>query len=127
LALREQLPDPRDRALSHNNLVRYLDRSGTPSALVEAPRHQLAALVYQLVAGLGQDLQASLHNYAIDFRRAHDAGTPPAIPRLAELLADPAFRPLDEWLSRRGADVDELQAAVDQFLDVARQAAMEEA
>jgi tetratricopeptide (TPR) repeat protein len=126
LALCEQLPDPRDRAISHNNLTSYLDRSGTPSALVEAARHQLAALVYRLVAGLGPDLQTSLVSYAIDFRRARDAGAPPVIPRLAELLADPAFRPLDEWLRRRGAAVDKLQAAVDQSLERALQAAMEE-
>jgi hypothetical protein len=126
LAFREQLPDPRDRAISHNNLATYLERSGTPSALAEAPRHRLAALVYRLVAGLGQSLQTSLGNYAIDFHRAQAAGTQPAIPRLAELLADPAFRPLDEWLRRRGVDVDELQAAVDQFLEKARQVALEE-
>ena len=98
LALCEQLPDPRDRAISHHNLAIYLERSGTPSALAESSRHQLAALVYRLVSGLGQDLQTSLHNYAIGFRRAHAAGTPLVVPRVAELLADPAFRPLEEWL-----------------------------
>ena len=117
LALREQLPDPSDRAISHNNLANYLERSGTPSALAESPRHQLAALVYRLVSGLGQDLQTSLRNYAIVFRRAQAAGTPLAVPRLAELLADPAFRPLDDWLRQRQADVAEVQAAVDQFLE----------
>ena len=100
LALREQLPDPSDRAISHNNLAIYLERSGTPSALAESSRHQLAALVYRLVSGLGQDLQISLHNYAIDFRRAHAAGSPagraspgrtPRRPRLppAEGMAPP--------------------------------------
>ena len=126
LAIRDQLPDPSDRAISHNNLAIYLERSGIPSALAEAPRHQLAALVYQLVSGLGQQLQTTLRNYAFVFCRSRAAGTPPAIPRLAELLADPAFRPLDDWLRRRGADVNEVQAAVDQFLETARRAAMEE-
>jgi tetratricopeptide (TPR) repeat protein len=124
LAIRNQLPDPDVRAGSHNNLALYLGRSGTPSALAEAPRHQLAALVYRLGSGLGQHLKHSLRNYANIFRRAR-AGTPPAIPRLAELLADPAFRPLDDWLRRRAADVNEVQAAVDQFLETARQDAME--
>jgi tetratricopeptide (TPR) repeat protein len=126
LALCERLPNPADRAVSHNNLANYLQRSDTPSALAEAARHRLADLVYCLIAGLGQSLQTSLRNYAIGFRRARAAGTQPAIPRLAELLADPAFFPLDEWLRRRGADVDKVQAAVDQFLEQARQAAMEE-
>jgi hypothetical protein len=68
----------------------------------------------------------SLHNYAIDFRRAHDAGTPLTVPRVAELLADPAFSPLDDWLRQRPADVAEVQAAVDEFLEQARQAALGE-
>jgi tetratricopeptide (TPR) repeat protein len=126
LALREQLPNPHDRAVSHNNLANRLERSGTPSALAESPRHQLAALIYRLVAGLGQSLQFSLHNYAVLFRRAHAAGTPLMVPRVADLLADLAFRPLDDWLRQREADVTEVQAAVDQVLDMARQTALEQ-
>jgi tetratricopeptide (TPR) repeat protein len=124
LVLCEQLPDPSARAISHHNLANYLERSGAPSTLAEAPRHRLADLVYLLVAGLRQHMQTSLHNYVIRFRRAHAAGTPLAVPRVAELLADPAFRPLDDWLRRRQVDVDELQAAVDQVLEMARQAAL---
>ena len=126
LALREQLPDPSDRAISHHNLANYLERSGTPSALAESSRHQLAALVYRLVSGLGQDLQTSLHNYAVRFRRAHAAGTPLVVPRVDELLADPAFHPLKEWLRLRQADMADVQAAVDGFLEQARQAALKQ-
>ncbi len=126
LALLEALPDPLDRAISHNNLATYLKRSGTPSALAESPRHQLAALIYLLVAGLGQDLQTSMHNYAIDFRRAHTAGTELDVPPVAGLLADPAFRPLDDWLRQRKADMGEVQAAVDKELEQARQLALEQ-
>jgi esterase/lipase superfamily enzyme len=126
LALCEQLPDPSDRAMSHSNLAVYLERSGTPSGLAESPRHQLAALVYRLVAGLGQHLEISLNNYAILFRRAHLSGTPLAAPPLAELLTDPAFSPLADWLRQRQADVAEVQAAVDQALDAARQAALQQ-
>ncbi len=68
----------------------------------------------------------SLHSYAIIFHRARAAGTPPIIPRMAELLDDLAFRPLDEWLRRRRADVEEVQIAVDQALEPARQAAMKD-
>jgi tetratricopeptide (TPR) repeat protein len=124
LALREQLPIPADRAISHNNLASYLERHGTPSALAESPRHRLAALIYRLVAGLGQDLQTSLHNYAVRFGRARAASTELAVPRVAALLADPAFRPLDEWLRQRQVDPDALQSAVDQFLNQARQASL---
>jgi tetratricopeptide (TPR) repeat protein len=124
LARREQLPDPVDRAASHSNLANYLERRGSPSALAEAPRHRLAALIYQLVARLKRDLQTSLHNYAVGFNRARAAGTKLAVPRVAELLADPAFRPLADWLRPRQANLDELQAVVGQFLEQAEQAAL---
>jgi tetratricopeptide (TPR) repeat protein len=123
LALREQLPDPADRAISHHNLANYLGKSGTPSALAESARHRMAALLYCLVAGLGQALQTYLHNYAILFRRAHAAGTVPAIPRVTTLLADPAFVPLELWLDQRNEDETALQTAVDQFLDQSRKLA----
>ncbi len=126
LALYEQLPDSRDRAISHHNLAVYLDRHGTPSALAESLRHRLAALIYHCVVGLGQDLQTSLRNYAIRFRRAHAAGAELAVPRVAELLADPAFHPLDQWLRQRQVDVAKLQADVDQFLEQVRQAALKQ-
>jgi len=125
LALCEQLPNPYDRALSHNNLALYLERSGTLSALAESSRHQLAALVYRLVSKLGQGLQDSLRDYANDFRRANDAGSPLVVPRLDGLLTDPAFHSLKEWLRQRQADVADVQASVDDFLEQARQRALE--
>ena len=124
LTFREQLPDPHDRAISHNNLALYIEYSGTPAALAEAPRHMLAALLYLLVAGLGQDMQTSLRNYARRFRRAHAAGTVLAVPRVVALLADAAFAPLDAWLRQRQVDVDELQVAVDQLLEQVQQQAL---
>jgi hypothetical protein len=42
------------------------------------------------------------------------------------LLADTAFRPLDDWLRQQQVGVGELQAAVDQYLERARQAALEQ-
>jgi tetratricopeptide (TPR) repeat protein len=125
LALFEQLPDPRSRATSHHSLANYLERSGSPSALAESSRHRLADLVYSLVVGQ-QYLQTSLRNYAILLRLAKAAGTTLAVPSAAELLADPAFRPLDDWLRRRQVDVDELQIIVDGVLEMARQAALEQ-
>ncbi len=114
LALCEQLPDPADRAISHNNLANYLERHGTPSALAESPRHQLAALIYCLVAGLGQHLQTSLRNYAIAFpprpRRRHRVGRAPRgrtarRPRLspARPVAPPAPGGRGRTASRRGS------------------------
>jgi tetratricopeptide (TPR) repeat protein len=121
LARREQLPNPADRAVSHHNLANYLERSGTSSALAESSFHQLAALIYMHVAGLGESLKTSLVNYAICFRRARAAGTVLAVPRVEELLADPAFAPLAQWLSKREVPLDQLQSAVDQHINLARQ------
>ena len=127
LALFDQLPDPAVRAISHNNLSNYLYRHDTPADLAEAPRHQLTALIYCLVAGLRQDLQTlSLHNYAFDFRRARAAGIELVVLRVDELLADPAFHPLDQWLRQRQVDLVELQADVDQVLEQVRQAALKQ-
>ena len=123
LAIREQLPDPADRAISHSNLANYLERHGTPSALAESPRHQLAGFIYFLAAGINQHVQTVLGNYTIHFHHAHAAGTEVAVPRVAQLLADPAFAPLDQWLRQRQVPVDELQSAVDHYLTMARQAA----
>jgi tetratricopeptide (TPR) repeat protein len=123
LAVREQLPDPADRAISHNNLANYLERQGAAPALAESARHRIAALIYFVVPGLGQHLRTSLRSYAIRFRRARAAGTEVAVPRVAVLLADPAFQPLDSWLRQRQVNPAELQLAVDQLLEPARQAA----
>jgi tetratricopeptide (TPR) repeat protein len=124
LALREQLPDPEDRAISHNHLAEYLERHGTPSALAESPCHQLAALIYVLIVGLGRKLQISLHNYAVRFHRARAVGAELTVPRVSQLLADPAFAPLAEWLRQRQVSLYQLQSDVDQFLARARQAAL---
>ena len=122
LAIREQLPDPASRAISHNNLAKYLDDHGVPASTAESPCHHLAALSYRLAAGLAQDFQLSLRNYAASFRRAHAAGTELTVPRVSQLLADPAFDPLAQWLTQRQVNLDELQAAVDNCLDQARKA-----
>jgi tetratricopeptide (TPR) repeat protein len=124
LALREHLPTPIDRAISHNNLSNYLNRRCSTADLIESSCHRLASLLYLLFVRHGQHLQDSLRNYAVDFRRARAAGIEFTAPRVAELLADPAFAPLDQWLQQHQIDVDELQASVDQFLDQARQLAL---
>lgn len=80
-------------------------------------------MIYLLVAGLGQSLQTSLRNYAIDFRRARAAGTELVVPRVAQLLADPAFAPLDQWLHQRQMPADQLQSDLDNLLAQVRQAA----
>jgi len=125
LALCEQLPDPAVRAISHSNLAHYLERRGTATDLAESRRHEFASLIYFAVSGMGQHLRTWLGNHTVRFRRARAAGTEPAVPRVVELLADPAFHPLEQWLSKRQVGVDELQARVDQLLEHVRRAAVE--
>ena len=124
LSFHENLPDPRERAFSHGNLANYLDLRGQATDLGESRWHRLASLVYLLVAGLGQDLKASTHNYGIRFRQARDAGQALEVPRLAELLADPAFASLAEWLKQREVDVEELQKQIDAWLAKVREDAL---
>ncbi len=124
LALREQFPDPAGRAISHSNLATYLDRSAQPGDRDDVARHRLAALIYFVVAGIWQHVQAIMLNYANVFRRAQAEGTDPVIPRIAGLLTDPAFQPLEVWLRNRDVDPEVLQGSVDQFLAQVRQAAL---
>jgi hypothetical protein len=120
LARRERATDPAHRATSHLSLADALERTAIPAAVAESQRHRLAALVYQLVAGLGEPLQLTLAGYATRFRRAGAAGGRPSVPRLCEVLDDPAFAPLDDWLRDEAADVAEVQTGVDFYLEQAR-------
>jgi len=116
LALRNQLPDPRDRAHSHDILAVLLQRTGVRDAvLIESPHHRLAALVYRLVSGLDQDLWDSLNGYAKRFCAALEHGVKLPEPGLSELVAEPEFHPLDKWLRERPVDMSEVEAAVDNF------------
>lgn len=126
LALLEQLPDPSGRAISHNNLAIYLERLGTASGSAESPLHLLASLIYRIVAGLRQNLQISLNNYAVRFRHALRVRAELTVPHVQELLADPAFDSLKQWLSQRQVDSAELQVQVDELLEQVRLAAQEQ-
>jgi tetratricopeptide (TPR) repeat protein len=116
LALSEQLPDSADRALSHLKLAYYLDSDGSSSNRAEASCHQLAALIYRFVVGMGQHLHDSLNDYEFCFRRARDADIDLHVPRVADLLADPAFDSLKQWLRQRRVDAVELQDNLDRRL-----------
>ena len=119
LALAQQYPDPESRSASHSNLANYLTARGTPSDVVAARRHRLADLTYCLLAGLGESLKSTLANYVVDFQRAGEPGARMEVPRLAELLSDPSFGPLDDWVRRSGVELEVLQTAVDSALDEA--------
>jgi tetratricopeptide (TPR) repeat protein len=115
LALRERLPDPGDRAVSHFNLADYLHTTGSPD---EARAHQLTDLVYTLVTGL--DPRLSLRTLADRIRESASRGEHFALPRLDTLLATPAFAPLRIFLTERAVDLPALQARIDHLVAEAR-------
>jgi hypothetical protein len=144
LALRANLPNPQERAISHNNLANYLEKSQqtgvgikqNPSQnlnpqinpAAESRHHQLAALIYHLCAGLQQSLQTSRRNYTIDFRQARTSNSTLSIPRISELLAEPGFYSLNTWLSawlaQNQTDLPQLQATVDAWLEAVKTQAL---
>lgn len=111
LALRENFPATGARAASHHKLAVLLAESGDAPA--ESARHQLAALLYWLV-GEHPDRRVSYTRYAGDLR---EAGGVLAVPRVAELLADPAFSHLADWLRERVFDLKRLQDVIDTAMD----------
>jgi tetratricopeptide (TPR) repeat protein len=112
------------RGGAHYNLARRLEDSNDVHARAEAPLHELAALIYLALSGQGAGQNASFLAYEAAFCHAQAAGVELAVPRLAELLAYPAFRPLRDWLEKSKVDTDKLQATVDRLLEQIRQAAV---
>jgi tetratricopeptide (TPR) repeat protein len=115
LAILDTLPRPAERSITHTGLGFYLRQSGEAVAKTEAARHLLAALVYAIETDYGHGAQQVMN--ALKFR-SQEA---PVLPKLAVLLAEPQFQPLKEWLRERSADISELQALVDQALELTRQ------
>jgi tetratricopeptide (TPR) repeat protein len=108
LALRVRLADIDERAISHNNLAKYLDRLGL---LDESKAHQLAALVY---CGLTNSRRRdSRHNLAVSIRQSAARGETFTLPRLIDVLAAPAFATLRSFLAEHGIPADLLQVKVD--------------
>ena len=129
LAIRNDLPSPQDRAGSHHNLAKYLIGANTANALAEYPYHQLAALLYRLCAGLKQHLQDTQRNYFIDFRQSYATRQPLRIPTIADLLAQPGFHSIKQWitnwLAQNGVTQAQLQEETDQYLADVRSQALE--
>lgn len=122
LTVHNGLPDPEDRANSHHNLAIYLKKA---DQIEEPARQLLAAIVYRVVTGYQTSLMLSLHNLAIRIRQAARSGQAPyELPRLSELLAGPGFDALARFLTQRGVDRDELQAAIEGLVERTRQHAL---
>lgn len=110
LDVRNRLPDPGDRTISHHQLCNYLEKAGQNE---EMAAHDLSAGLYSLVSGRGEHLKRWMNDLRIRRNRAAQAGETYTLPRIPALLARPEFEPLKRWLAERGVDLEELQGRVD--------------
>ena len=86
LAVRNTLPNPADRALSHLNLNASLTNSGQHA---EAAVHGLAAFAYGVGTDRGDYLATWRRNLRINARRALANGARYTLPHLDDVLAQP--------------------------------------
>ncbi len=114
LAVKDQLPDPDSRAVSHNNLSLHLLKASQPD---EARNHWLAGLTYRLVTG--SNPQRSLNHLERHVDAAFDRGQRFALGRLARLLQMPGFSALRAFLAEREVSVPVLQARIDSIVEMA--------
>jgi len=112
LALRERLEVSQDRAISHGNLANYLAEADDYPACAA---HRLAEIVYRLVTGYRQDLKTALSNHAIRSKLAAEAGISYRLPLLLDLVRQPEFAVLRDFIQASGQSLAALQAAVDEL------------
>jgi tetratricopeptide (TPR) repeat protein len=112
LTLQSTLPHSADRAASHNNLGRHLERGGHET---EALAQAMAALLYSLVIGHSRHLKNWARGHIVRLRQAQQSGRDHALPRVSEFVARPDFAPLRDWLAAREVDLVKLQEQVDGF------------
>jgi len=117
------LSEPADRAAAHHNLSVFLHRD---SRTADSAAHWLAGIAYRVAAGL--DPRPALKGLRAhrtfarrtgsficmaeggDFERGF------TLPRLADILKQPAFDALRRFLEARAVRVDELQAKIDELV-----------
>ena len=115
LALRQRLPNPENRAISHHNLANYLHKMGQTG---EATHHGLASLTYRVVTR--HDATSDLHNLALRIRQAAARGERFDLPRLSDLLDQPAFSVLRAFLGEWRVSIPDLEAAIEKLIEAIR-------
>ena len=114
LDLANRLPNPGDRAISHNNLAIYLEiLGGTRNSAC----HWLAALCYDLIAGQSTLVGDHVGNLVNAMKKAQDRGVTFFLPTVETLLADAEFDALRRFLTERAASLPDLQRALDEILN----------
>lgn len=109
----ERLDDPQDRAISHGNLTNYLAKASDYPACAA---HRLAQIIYCFVTGHRQDLKTALSNHAISAKQAAEADISYRLPLWQDLVRQPEFAVLRDFIQARGQSIAALQAAVDELL-----------
>ncbi|MCP4351866.1 MAG: CHAT domain-containing protein [Desulfobacterales bacterium] len=117
LSVRNQLPAPMDRAISHGNLCIYLEKANRKD---ESIRHQLAAGIYFLVSGHGGHVSTWMNNLKIYLRRSDGTYQ---LPKISELIAIPEFAPLKQFLEQWNVNMESLQMQMNQVLEQAKKEA----
>lgn len=112
LSASERLADAEMRAGCHENLSTYIEKAGDHAG---AREHQLANLVYRVVARL--DLGRALRTLQFDVLRAAARGERHALPRLADILDKPAFAALQGFLAERGVPAASLEEGIEKLVE----------
>ena len=118
LAVCNRLPDPSERAISHDNLGNHLQDADREE---EAGRHHAAALAYAVCIGK-RDL-AGFRNLRRRARRAVAAGEHYTLPRLDDILAREEFAALRRFLDDHDIDRTDLQAKLEGLVERAHEEA----
>jgi tetratricopeptide (TPR) repeat protein len=113
LEVKNRLPDPGGRAISHVNLSIYLRRIGNKE---ESTPHFLGAGIYCLASGRGDLLKRWLNNLRIFVEQAAQTDTPYTLPRIADFIVLHEFEALNRFLVQYQVDVNALQTQVDELV-----------
>ncbi len=110
LALVSALPDPESRGVSHHNLGLYLGLVGDHAGMAA---HELAAVLYMVASGHVQHVQHWADVHARRILQARHAGWIHELPKVRDLLGQPSFAALAEWLAAQQVDSTQAQEVVD--------------
>ena len=89
----------------------------------EASQHLLVALIYCLFIKRHDLLSDTLQKLATLINTSAKFGNRYELPQVAAVLNLPEFEALARFVAQRGVDIQELQEAIDQLVEHARQAA----
>ncbi len=117
LAIRDDLPDPMDRAYSHANLALFFGKRNAAMLPEEFWRHQLASLAYVLLIGSIELSQHLMKNLFVFFKNVDFAKASSVVPTLSEVIARPEFNTLAHWLQQQNFTFNVLQTTINELIE----------